>query len=295
MLKRVILTFVLLGAWQDAAGQDAGTIPSVPGMPPGARTSTPLVTVRLHAGPNVNLMSDWREGLSTLQDRTRQRGLSPDGGSCLCLSWGGTALAHVTPRLAIGAEFDMLRDSRQFTVTDHVALLQQSGTFAFGNETVARATQAVAAFYPREGSRMHLQIGAGVATGHTTLSTDPARQDASRAGCSRPRWGPKPGSGMWTQAGDSSECAPPTTRFEIRASTRHGTYLPARSRSASSSTRAGSTSPAVGSVSASPFTSVAVEATARKRGEGRERGGSAKDTLPHPSAPFRPLCDFQAP
>ena len=128
--------------------------------------TTPRVTVRFHAGPNLSLMKDWRNGMSTLQDLS--------GGtdkSCICMSWGSTALLHVTRRVAIGGAFEMLRDTRKFSVDGYIPLIGQSATFAFGNETVVQTKQIVTALYPREGSRTHVQVAAGTGSGHTTLST----------------------------------------------------------------------------------------------------------------------------
>jgi hypothetical protein len=130
------------------------------------------VTVRLHAGPNLNLMRDWRGGLDALQNRAQQRGLPITGESCICMSWGSTAVVHVTPRLALGGEFEMLRDTRSFSVEDEVGfIIPGSGSFGFRSETVVRTTQAVAAFYPRAGSRTHLQVGAGRGSGHSRFSS----------------------------------------------------------------------------------------------------------------------------
>jgi hypothetical protein len=134
---------------------------------------TPRVTVRLHAGPSLNLMSDWRNGLDTLWDMTEARGLSPRDKSCICMSWGSTVLVHATERVAVGGAFEMLRDTRSFTVTDSLEFFGPRGNadFGFGNEVVVQTKQIVAAFYPREGSRTHVQVGGGVGSGHTTMST----------------------------------------------------------------------------------------------------------------------------
>ena len=134
---------------------------------------TPRVTIRLHAGPSLNLMSDWRSGLNTLWDMTEARGLSPRDKSCICMSWGSTVLVHATERVAVGGAFEMLRDTRRFTVTDSLQFFgpPQAADFGFGNEVVVQTKQIVAAFYPREGSRTHVQVGGGLGTGHTTMST----------------------------------------------------------------------------------------------------------------------------
>jgi hypothetical protein len=134
---------------------------------------TPRVTVRLHAGPSLNLMSDWRSGLHTLSDMAVARGLGPTDKSCICMSWGSTALVHVTRRVAVGGAFEMLRDTRQFSVSDmiHGFGAPFSGDFLFSNETVVQTKQIVAALYPRESSHTHIQVGGGIGTGHTTMST----------------------------------------------------------------------------------------------------------------------------
>lgn len=168
MTRHLLLALAMNGAASTAVAQvpPPETTTAVP-----ATEGTPWLTVRFHAGPNYNLMGDWRDGLSALQDQARQRGLSPSEGSCICMSWGSAALAHVTPRFAVGGEFEMLRDTRTFTVEDAIQLTGTSGRFAFRNESVVRATQAIAAFYPRAESRTHIQVGAGIGTGHTELST----------------------------------------------------------------------------------------------------------------------------
>ena len=160
----VMLAFVSCGVASTVCAQtpEAEPIPMV-----SAPVSvTPRVTVRFHAGPNLNLMQDWRNGMSTLQERA--------GGTdktSICMSWGSTALVHVSPRLAIGGEFEMLRDTRGFSVEGYIRIAGVNGTFGFGNETVVQTKQVVAALYPHEGSRTHLQLAAGLGNGHTTLST----------------------------------------------------------------------------------------------------------------------------
>lgn len=169
LVMLVMLTLVAPGVPDTAAAQTPAPEP----MPvESAREPvTPRVTLRFHAGPNLNLMRDWRDGLSTLQDLAEQRGLRPTDRSCICMSWGSTALVHLTPRLAVGGAFEMLRDTRRFSVNDYLRFIDKSASFGFRNETVVQTKQVVAALYPREGSRAHVQVGAGVGSGHTTLST----------------------------------------------------------------------------------------------------------------------------
>ena len=137
-------------------------------------SETPRVTVRLHAGPSLNMMSDWRDGMSALADLASANGLSPTDKSCICMTWGATTLIHVTDRVALGAVFEMLRDTRRFTVSDEIrgfGIPPSSGTFGFDNEAVVQTLQGLIDVYPREDSRLHLQVGAGTANGHTSMST----------------------------------------------------------------------------------------------------------------------------
>ena len=111
----------------------------------GDASVTPRVTVRLHAGPSLNLMSDWRSGLNTLWKMTEARGLSPRDKSCICMSWGSTVLVHATERVALGGAFEMLRDTREFTVTDSLQFFgpPRDADFGFGNEVVVQTKQIV--------------------------------------------------------------------------------------------------------------------------------------------------------
>lgn len=163
MPLRVALVLAILGI-APAAGAQAQD----PSAAPPLDSETRWVTVRLHAGPNLNLMRAWRDGLDTLQRRAQQRGLPIVNEFCICMSWGGTALVHVTPRLALGAELEMLRDTRSFSVEDEIGFIfPGSARFGYRSETVDRTTQAVAAFYPRAGSRTHVQVGAGRGSAHS--------------------------------------------------------------------------------------------------------------------------------
>src|SRR5688500_11497626 len=97
MHKLLIASGALLGALAPvvqgtAMAQTAAA--TSPAVPPADESVTPRVTVRLHAGPSLNLMSDWRNGLNTLWDMTEARGLSPRDKSCICMSWGSTVLVH---------------------------------------------------------------------------------------------------------------------------------------------------------------------------------------------------------
>jgi hypothetical protein len=105
----------------------------------------PRVTVRLHAGPNLNVMRDWRDGLDLLEGLAQERGLPITDESCICMSWGTTALTHITKQLAIGGEFEVLRDTRKFTVDDQLRAfgINETASFAFRNETVVQTSLGV--------------------------------------------------------------------------------------------------------------------------------------------------------
>ena len=107
---RVLIAFGLVTTLlaETAVAQDV--VPEPASLP--ALAETPRVTVRLHAGPSLNMMSDWRDGMSSLADMAASRGLSPTQRSCICMTWGATTLIHVSDRVALGGVFEMLRDTR---------------------------------------------------------------------------------------------------------------------------------------------------------------------------------------
>lgn len=140
----------------------------------------PHVTVRFYAGPNINLMHDWRQGIDALAGLARDRGLNPQRECCLSKSWGTTALVHVTDRFAVGASYDALRDTRKFLVSDTIDAFgfHGSGDFGFENVTEVTAMQAIVAVYPRADSHTHVEFGGGVGRGHTELDTPGSRSSA---------------------------------------------------------------------------------------------------------------------
>lgn len=140
----------------------------------------PYVTLRLHAGPNVNLMRDWRQGVDTLADMADAHGLAPHGRCCRSKSWGATVLVHITDRVAIGGTYEALRDTREFLVTDTLDAfgIHRDVEYSFENETEVAAKQAVVAVYPHIGSHTHVQFGGGIGTGHTQLLTPGSRSYA---------------------------------------------------------------------------------------------------------------------
>jgi hypothetical protein len=170
---------VCLGAVPVDAGQQANqsTAPTGAGLTADAGATDgsvrPYVTVRFFAGPGVNLMRDWREGFDALESIADGRGLRPHGQCCVGISWGATALVHVTDRVAGGASVEALRDTRKFLVTDLLEAfgIHRDAEYSFSNTTEVEAWQMVVAFYPRSVSHTHVQAAAGIATGRTTLST----------------------------------------------------------------------------------------------------------------------------
>lgn len=182
MHRRFVLALAMLGASHAAAAQTPGPYPAAVSLPDD--TDSRWVTVRLHVGPNLNVMRDWRDGLGTLQTRAQQRGLPITDESCICMSWGSTALVHVTARVGIGVQFEMLRDTRSFSVDDHLGFfgVDRIVSFGFTNETVVRTTQVVAALYPRQGSRTHVQAGVGRGSGHSRFSTPGADAEGRGSG-----------------------------------------------------------------------------------------------------------------
>jgi len=144
----------------------------------------PYVTVRFHAGPNINLMHDWRTGVDALADLASSRGLTPHNLCCISKSWGTTALVHVTDRFAVGGSYEALRDTREFRVTDTIDAFgfRGDGEFSFENITEVSGKQVVVAVYPRVDTHTHLQFGGGIGAGHTTLFTPGSRSSASLRG-----------------------------------------------------------------------------------------------------------------
>lgn len=133
----------------------------------------PYVTLRFFAGPAINLMGDWRDGIETLADLASARGLQPHEQCCIGKSWGATALVHVTRRIALGATVEALRDTRAFRVTDSINAfgIHSDGEFGFENETEVQARQVAVAIYPSSGTHTHAEFAGGFARGHSELST----------------------------------------------------------------------------------------------------------------------------
>ena len=173
-----LITLSALLAGDASAGAQSPTVMSTD------TNVQPDVTVRFYAGPNLNLMHDWRQGIDVLAGLARDRGLTPERDCCISKSWGASALVHVSDSFALGASYDALRDTRKFSVIDTIDAfgLHESGRFGFENVTELTAAQAIVAVYPRIDSHMHVQFGAGAGRGRTELSTPGSRSTASLRG-----------------------------------------------------------------------------------------------------------------
>jgi len=182
MIVGSVTTLALLAGCGTAVGQS--TAPDAPATNLPDISVQPYVTVRFFAGPNVNLMHDWRQGIDALAGLARGRGLTPERECCISKSWGTTAVVHVADRFAVGGSYEALRDTREFRVTDTIDAFGFHGTgqFSFNNVTEVTATQAVVAVYPRVESHTHVQFGGGIGTGHTRLGTPGSSSSASVRG-----------------------------------------------------------------------------------------------------------------
>ena len=185
-MRNIIIGFIaavmLLGAESRAAAQT--TAPEPAAIDLSTINVQPYVTVRFHAGPNLNLMHDWREGIDSLAGLATTHGLTPHHQCCISKSWGATALVHVMDRVAIGGSYEALRDTREFRVTDTIDAFgfHGDGEFSFENATEISAAQAVVAVYPRLDSHTHLQFGGGFGKGRTIMSTPGSSSSASLRG-----------------------------------------------------------------------------------------------------------------
>jgi hypothetical protein len=177
-----VATLALLAGSGTAVAQSS--VPDAPATNLPDISVQPYATVRFFAGPSVNLMRDWRQGIDALAGLARARGLTPERECCISKSWGTTALVHVADRFAVGGSYEALRDTRKFRVTDTIDAFgfHGRGEFGFDNVTEVTATQAVVAVYPRVESHTHLQFGGGVGTGDTKLETPGSRSSASVRG-----------------------------------------------------------------------------------------------------------------
>ena len=70
MANQSILVFIAIIALVAPIGERAAAAqtadPAAPSSDVAATSVRPYVTVRFHAGPGINLMHDWREGIDAL-------------------------------------------------------------------------------------------------------------------------------------------------------------------------------------------------------------------------------------
>lgn len=174
------LLLAVLVAGQPAAAQNLpASHASVPSI-----LSNPRVVVHVYVEPSFNRMADWRARIDALKAEASARhvpisGEVTDG----FVAWGGTLLVRLTPRILVGGELGMVQDQDRFAVTEPIGgIFPGSGEFGVETKTVGRNAQFVLAFYPREQSRTHFQVGAGMGQSHVLFSSRQAGADGEGTG-----------------------------------------------------------------------------------------------------------------
>ncbi len=147
-------------------------------------TSNPRLVVHVYAEPSFNRMAEWRARIDALQaDVSAQHLPISDAVTNGYVAWGGTLLVGVTPRVRVGGEFGQVRDQERFAVTEPIGgIFAGSAEFAVGVETTGRNGQFVVAFYPRQHSNMHLQLGAGLGQSQVVFASRRAEAEGEGAG-----------------------------------------------------------------------------------------------------------------
>src|SRR4029450_685171 len=153
----------VLVAGQPAAAQ---TVPPRDALVP-SPASNPRVVARVYVEPSFNRMAEWHARIDALQADASARHLPvSDHVANGFVAWGGTLLVRLTPRILVGGELGKVRDQDRFAVTELIegGIFFPPGPqeFTVGVETIGRNAQVVLAFYPREQSNMHVQVGAGL-------------------------------------------------------------------------------------------------------------------------------------
>ena len=146
--------------------------------------SNPRVVVHVYVEPSFNRMADWHARRDALKAEASSRGVPvSDEVTNGFLSWGGTALVRVAPRILVGGELGKVQDNDHFVVTEPIGgIFPGSTEFSVGTATVGRNAQLVLAFYPREQSRVHFQVGGGIGQGHVVFSSRRANADGEGTG-----------------------------------------------------------------------------------------------------------------
>ena len=151
-------------------------------MPPA--TSNPRIVVHVYAEPSFNRMAEWRARIEALQaDASARHVPVSDDITNGYVAWGGTLLVRLTPRIRVGGELGRVRDQDRFAVTEPIGgIFAGSAEFGVGVETTGRNGQFVVAFYPREQSNMHVQLGAGLGQGQVVFASRRAEAEGEGAG-----------------------------------------------------------------------------------------------------------------
>lgn len=173
-----LLTVLVAG--QPAAAQ---TLPPSDASVP-STVSNPRLVVHVYVEPSFNRMGEWRARIDALQaDAAAQHLPVSDDVTNGYVAWGATLLVSVTPRIRLGGEVGQVRDQDRFAVTEPIGgIFAGSAEFAVGVETIGRNGQFVLAFYPREHSNMHVQLGAGLGQSHVVFSSRLAEANGEGAG-----------------------------------------------------------------------------------------------------------------
>jgi hypothetical protein len=170
------------------SGQPAAAQP----LPPSdasvpSTVGNPRVVVHLYVEPSFNRMAEWHARVDALQADAlaRHRPVSNVVTNGF-VAWGGTLLVRLTPRILVGGELGKVQDQDRFVVTE----LSPGGIFfpagpaeyGVGVKTNGRNAQFVLAFYPREQSNTHVQVGAGLGQSHVAFHSRQADADGEGTG-----------------------------------------------------------------------------------------------------------------
>ena len=174
----VLLAVLIAG--QPAAAQ---TLPPSDASVP-STASNPRVVVHVYVEPSFNRMAEWHARIDALQADASARHLPvSDDVTNGFLAWGGTLLVRLTPRILVGGELGKVQDQDRFAVTEPIGgIFPGSAEFGVGVETIGRNAQFALAFYPREQSNMHVQVGAGLGQSHVVFSSRQAEADGEGTG-----------------------------------------------------------------------------------------------------------------
>ena len=148
--------------------------------------SNPRVVVHVYVEPSFNRMAEWHARIDALQADASARHLPvSDDVRNGFVAWGGTLLVRLTPRILVGGELGKVQDQARFAVTEPYGtsvLFPGSAEFGVGVKTIGRNAQFALAFYPRDQSNTHVQVGAGLGQSHVVFSSRQAQADGEGTG-----------------------------------------------------------------------------------------------------------------